>query len=80
MVTIPMRSAAIATHAASSKHSINALGSKVADFVRDRTKLEEIIHFKLIGGMVGSQASVAFAKAWLIQPALGHGATPVTIF
>jgi hypothetical protein len=43
---------------------------KVADFVRDRTKLEEI-HFKLIGGMVGSRASLAFRQSVASQRDLG---------
>ena len=43
---------------------------KVADFVRNHTKLEEI-HFKLIAGMVGSRASIAFRQSIATQRSLG---------
>ncbi len=43
---------------------------KVADFVRNHTKLEEI-HFKLIAGMVGSRASIAFRQSIANQRGLG---------
>ena len=42
---------------------------KVADFVRHHTKLEEI-HFKLIAGMVGTRASIAFRQSLANQRGL----------
>ncbi|NEQ96987.1 MAG: AAA family ATPase [Cyanothece sp. SIO2G6] len=45
--------------------------AKVSDFVRDHTALEDI-HFKLIAGMVGSRASLAFRQSLAAQ----RGLTP----
>ncbi len=42
---------------------------KVADFLRDRKELEEI-HFKLIAGMVGTRASIAFRQSLANQRGL----------
>ncbi|NEQ36504.1 MAG: AAA domain-containing protein [Okeania sp. SIO3I5] len=43
---------------------------KVADFVSNHKKLEEI-HFKLIAGMVGTRASIAFRQSIATQRSLG---------
>ncbi|EDX71375.1 hypothetical protein MC7420_1589 [Coleofasciculus chthonoplastes PCC 7420] len=43
---------------------------KVADFVRNHKQLEEI-HFKLIAGMVGTRASLAFRQSLATQRGLG---------